>query len=254
MPSSADPPFDPNQQSISLDALTKAFAQVMGAEASTSESSATDTERGEPGEPEEKFDSTAMETASLSVTTCESQPAIWEVCPIGPRTILEAMLFVGDPENRPLSSARAAELMRDVAADEIPTLVAELNRRYTAASQPFRIAGDSGGYRMTLRREYQSVGCRLRARARETRLSQAAIDVLALVAYEQPLTSEKLNHMRGKPCSHLLAHLVRRGLLRMERLNTKRRMPHYYTTDRFLRLFNIDSLEDLPRGEDSTPS
>ena len=80
-----------------------------------------------------------------------------------------------------------------------------------------------------------------------------AIDVLALVAYQQPLTGEKIHRLRGKPSSHILSHLVRRGLLRIERPAAKRRTPHYHTTERFLQLFNLQSLDDLPRSEDSGP-
>ncbi|NLF07030.1 MAG: SMC-Scp complex subunit ScpB, partial [Pirellulaceae bacterium] len=85
------------------------------------------------------------------------------------------------------------------------------------------------------------------------RLSQAAIDVLALVAYEQPITGEKIQQLRGKPSRHVLAHLVRRGLLRIERPEPKRRTAYYRTTDRFLRVFNLESLDDLPQSADDGP-
>jgi segregation and condensation protein B len=88
---------------------------------------------------------------------------------------------------------------------------------------------------------------------REARLSQAAIDVLALVAYQQPIAGDQIQKLRNKPSSHVLAHLVRRGLLRIERPGAARRAPHYYTTDRFLRLFNLGSLDDLPRSEEAGP-
>ena len=160
---------------------------------------------------------------------------------------------MGNRDNRPLTPARAAELMRDVAPDEIPSLVDELNRRYSARGAPYRIVGEEDGYRLTLCREFHPLRNRFYGRIREARLSQAAIDVLALVAYRQPLTGEKIGRLRGKPSSHVLAHLVRRGLLRIERPDAKRRTPHYYTTDRFLRLFNLQSLDDLPRSEDAGP-
>ena len=128
-----------------------------------------------------------------------------------------------------------------------------MNRRYAARGAPYRIVGEGDGYRLTLRREFHPLRNRFYGRIREARLSQAAIDVLALVAYQQPITGEKIGRLRGKPSSHVLAHLVRRGLLRIERPDPKRRTPHYYTTDRFLRLFNLQSLDDLPRSEDAGP-
>ena len=89
---------------------------------------------------------------------------------------------------------------------------------------------------------------RFYGRIREARLSQAAIDVLALVAYQQPITGEKLGRLRGKPSSHMLAHLVRRGLLRIERPDPKRRISHYRTTDRFLKLVQSASRWTTCRG------
>ena len=230
MSSSAEPPFDSQSQGISLDELAEAFAQVMGAEPHRT------AESPPPDSP-----ATVQAEATVEPASELSQHAAAEddPCPISPRTILEAMLFVGNRDNRPLSPGRAAESMRDVTPDEIPPLVDELNRRYAAQGAPYHVVGEGDGYRLTLQRE--------------ARLSQAAIDVLALVAYQQPITSEKIGRLRGKPSNHVLTHLVRRGLLRIERPEPKRRTPHYYTTDRFLRLFNLQSLDDLPRSEDSGP-
>jgi segregation and condensation protein B len=247
MPPSADPPFNSQQQGISLDELAQAFAQVMGVEPKRAVEpaalpAADPLEHGEPA---------TTEPAAVAV----AKPAMLEdACPISPRTILEAMLFVGAPDNRPLSPARAAELMRDVEAAELPALVKEMNHRYAAEGSPYCIVGEGDGYRLTLRGEFRVLRNRFYGRIREARLSQAAIDVLALAAYQQPITNEKISRLRGKPSSHLLAHLVRRGLLRIERPDVKRRTPHYYTTGRFLRLFNLESLDDLPRGEDSEPT
>ena len=61
---------------------------------------------------------------------------------------------MGNRDNRPLSPRRAAELMRDVDADEIPSLVDELNRRYDEPAAPYQIVGEGDGYRLTLRREF----------------------------------------------------------------------------------------------------
>ena len=131
--------------------------------------------------------------------------------------------------------------------------MAELNRRYDADGAPYHIVGEGDGYRLALRDEFHPLRNRFYGRIREARLSQAAIDVLALVAYQQPITGEQIRRLRGRPSSHVLAHLVRRGLLRIERPEPNRRTPHYYTTDRFLRLFNLASLDDLPRSEESGP-
>ncbi len=250
MSPSPDPPFESQPQGISLDELAEAFAQVMGGQPRRAADPAAP--GGEPAQAPP-----AVEAAGVAPPIAEPaspQPAdADDACPLNPRTILEAMLFVGNRDNRPLSAARAADLMRDVEPDEIPSLVDELNRSYEARVAPYRIVGEGDGYRMTLCRELHALRDRFYGRLREARLSQAAIDVLALVAYRQPLTGEKISHLRGRPSNHVLAHLVRRGLLRIERPEAERRRPHYCTTDRFLRLFNLQTLDDLPRSEDAGP-
>jgi segregation and condensation protein B len=251
MSPSADPPFDPQQQGISLDELADAFAEVMGVEPRRAAESPAGVVGDQPGGV--PADAASLDSQPVAETPAEEPADKDDCCPISPRSILEAMLFVGNRDNRPLSPARAAELMRDVEPDEIPSLVDELNRRYAGSGAPYRIASEGEGYRLRLGDEFDRVRSRFYGRIRQARLSQAAIDVLALVAYQQPITGEKIGHLRGKPSSHVLAHLVHRGLLRIERPDPKRRTPHYYTTDRFLRLFNMQSVDDLPRSEDAGP-
>jgi segregation and condensation protein B len=239
------------QEGISLDELAQAFAQVMGA----APRSKTDVEQAAQStamsDQPSAVDQQAIEAHDVSAEQPDLAAVQEDACPISPLSILEAMLFVGNCDNKPLSTQKAAELMRDVAAEEIPTLIEELNQRYAAASCPYQIVGQCDGYRFTLRKSYSALINKFYGRIREARLSQAAIDVLAIVAYQQPLTGERVSRLRSKPSSHILAQLVRRGLLRIERPDSKRRTPHYYTTERFLRLFNLQSLDDLPRSEDA---
>lgn len=252
MSQSPEPSAEPRrQEGISLEELAQAFAQVMGAaprpkpegEETVESPGATDQPAATAGEMIEAQPETADQT-SLA-------PAQEDACPVSPLSILEAMLFVGNRDNKPISANKAAELMRDVAAEEIPTLIEQLNQRYDADNSPYYIIGVDDGYRLTLRKRYSVLRNKFYGRIREARLSQAAIDVLALVAYRQPLTGEQVSKMRGKPSIHILTQLVRRGLLRIERAESKRRTPHYFTTDRFLGLFNLQSLEDLPRSEET---
>jgi segregation and condensation protein B len=173
-----------------------------------------------------------------------------EACDVSPRSILEAMLFVGHPANEPLTAVEVAGLMRGVLPEEIDELVRELNEEYAADGAPYTIASVGAGYQMQLREEFAPLHDKLLGRVREAKLSQAAIDILAVVAYQQPITRAELDKTRGKPAGGLLAQLVRRDLLRIERPADKPREPLYYTTDRFLALFGLDSLDDLPRSHD----
>ena len=233
MPATPDPPFENQPQGISLDELAAAFAQAMGTAPPAVEPStpADEAEAAPPGE-----------AASLP----EPPADVDDGCPISPRSILEAMLFVGNRDGAPLPPARAAELMRGVEPGEIAALVDELNARYEAGACPYRIISEGAGYRLTLRPEMYGLRERFFGKVREAKLSQAAIDTLALVAYQQPLAADKVSQLRGKPSGHVLSQLVHRGLLRIER-EAPRRTALYYTTDRFLELFGLESLDDLPR-------
>ncbi len=245
----ADPPFDPEQQGISLSELAEAFAQVMGT--TPRRQDADEAARLEGNEPDERGGES--ESAASPELAVETESGADDACPISPRTIVEAMLFVGNRDGQPLTARRAAELMRDVGEEEIPALIDELNRQYEAMGTPYYVVNEVGGYRLVLREEMRPLQNRFFGRVREARLSQAAVDVLALVAYEQPITGEKISQLRGKPSGHVVNQLVRRGLLRVERPDPKKRTAHYRTTDRFLQLFSLDSLEDLPRDDSAPP-
>jgi segregation and condensation protein B len=171
-------------------------------------------------------------------------------CEISPRTILEALLFVGSPSGEPIAGQSVAALMRGVRPAEIDALVRELNVQYTARRCPYHIVSVGAGYRLSLRDEFARVRDKFYGKVRQARLSQAAIEVLSAVAYHESLTAEEVSKLRGTPSGQILAQLVRRQLLRLEAGDKKSRRARYYTTERFLELFGLESLADLPRSQD----
>jgi segregation and condensation protein B len=166
---------------------------------------------------------------------------------VTPQTILEAMLFIGHPLGEPLTSEQIAGLMRGVRAAEIDELIQELNETYDRDGSVYRIANHGAGYRLELRGEWGPIRDRFYGRVKEARLSQSAVDVLAVVAYQQPISGEEVDKLRGKPSGGVLSQLVRRDLLHVERPAPKA-PPLYRTTARFLDLFNLDELSDLPQS------
>jgi segregation and condensation protein B len=256
MAQTPEPPSEPpKEQGISLDELAAAYAQSMGGraeQAAPPEEPQADQQTTEASEDPlaETPEDGASADAGAGLPLPDAEPSDDDPCPVSPATILEAMLFVGNQQNEPLCADRAAELMRGVKPEEIPALIDGLNRRYAANRCPYRIVGEKAGYRLALDKAFEPVRNRFYGRVREARLSQAALDVLAIVAYRQPVTSEEVNRLRDTPSSHILSQLVRRQLLRIERLPEKPRHPTYHTTDRFLELFGIESLDDLPQVED----
>jgi segregation and condensation protein B len=170
--------------------------------------------------------------------------------PVTPRMIVEGLLFVGAADGRPLASDEIAAQIRNVAAAEVEALVAELNDAYRQDGAAYEIVTAPGGHRLQLRAELAPVRERFRGQVRSAKLTPATLEVLSLVAYRQPVTGEDVNRLRGSQSYAILAQLVRRQLVRVERPTQAPRKAKYHTTDRFNRLFGVSGPADLPRSED----
>jgi segregation and condensation protein B len=221
-----------DDQGISLEELSESFAQLIGEDKTPSAADA-----------ESDVDSEADDGDEMELSLDDD-------CPTTPKTILEAMLFVGHPSNEPLTGRMAAGLIRGVSPTEVDELVKELNADYEAAAAPYRIVSVGAGYRMALLPKFEGLRERFYGRIRQARLSQSAIDILALVAYNQPISKDRVNELRQHPSGAILTQLVRRQLLEIERVDSKPRQTLYRTTPRFLELFGIESLDDLPRSQE----
>jgi len=162
--------------------------------------------------------------------------------------ILEALLFVGGP---PLTAARAAEVIRNLSDDQFHQAIAELNQAYREQGRPYGIQSQDACYVLALRPGYRFVIEKFQAGARQARLSAAAVDVLAIVAYRQPVSRREVEGLRGHESGLILRQLVRRGLVAaVSRAESGGREVQYGTTQRFLTLFGLGSLDELPQTED----
>jgi segregation and condensation protein B len=177
----------------------------------------------------------------------ESPPVEEAASPPPLRRIIEAMLFVG---GAPLTAARAAEAVRGLTVEQFRDLLDELNRDYRQQGRPYRIQVREQGCELVLQPQFRGVLDRLYGSTREARLSPAALDVLALVAYRQPLTKQDVEGLRGAESAGALRQLVRLGLIAVQRGEADQREVMYSTTSRFLTLFQLRSLDDLPRTQD----
>lgn len=228
---------------LSLEGLSQAFAAML----STGDDPYAPVAEAPPADAA-PTDETAALLAKVQAEEAAQQAAD-QHCELSPRSILEAMLFVGTPGGETLTSAQVASLMRGVRAAEIDDLVRELNASYRTSGCPYTIESVGAGYRMALKPEFAGVRERFYGRVRQAKLSPAAIEVLAAVAYNESLTAEELTAMRGNS-NHLLTQLVRRQLLRIERSEEQPNQPRYFTTPRFLQIYGLDSLADLPQSQD----
>jgi segregation and condensation protein B len=159
--------------------------------------------------------------------------------------ILEALLFVGGP---PLTAQRAAEIIRGLSEVDFHQAIDSLARSYRAQNRPYHIQLQDHGYVLLLRPRFNSVREKIFGGVREARLSQQAVDVLSLVAYRQPATRQEIDSLRGADSAAILRLLIRHGLVALQR--GEDRETRYATTPRFLQLFGLSSLDDLPQTQD----
>lgn len=204
-------------------------------------------------------DSAATASAGVAASThrprlaagTERQPSLDELehSNVSPFQVIEASLFVG---GTPLTSKKIGALLRNsFDVDFVERTIDELNDQYVAEGRPYEIRLGDGGYRLELRPEYE----KLRQRAygsgpREVKLSQDILEVLALVAYQQPISQEEVESHGKQNAGNLLRQLLRRDLVAIQRGEGGRKDIRYLTTPRFLTVFGIGSLDELPQPDD----
>jgi segregation and condensation protein B len=150
-----------------------------------------------------------------------------------------------------LTAERAAAAIRGLTSSQFAQAIASLNQDYRRQGRPYFIQAQGQGFSLVLRPHFRSVVERLYGPTREARLSPPAIDVLALVAYRQPVAKQEIDSIRGAESGALLRQLVRRNLIAVvQRGEAGRREVLYGTTPRFLELFQLSSLDDLPQTAD----
>jgi len=169
-----------------------------------------------------------------------------EAEPVSSRQVIEAVLFVG---GEPITSRKLCGVLRgEFQPDHVSTLIDELNELYSAEQRPYEIRLLEGGYQIKLRPEFDPIRRRVFGMgAREVKLSQDALEILALVAYEQPITRAEVEEFGKKNASSLLSQLVRRELLEVDRSDGGGRKVKYRTTARFLSVFGIGHPDELPQ-------
>ncbi len=171
--------------------------------------------------------------------------------PPSPEQIIEAMLFVG---GHPLTAAVACSAIRGLSPEQFQQAIDALNKRYREQWRPYLIEPRDDGFVLAIRPAYRHLRERLFGGPRETRLSQPALDVLAVVAYRQPVSKAEVDALRGIDSGAVLRQLVRLGLVAVQhRAEAGSREVRYGTTARFLSTFGLSSLDDLPRLGEATP-
>ena len=158
--------------------------------------------------------------------------------------IVEALLFASD---RPLSANDIRECVPDPPLSEIKVALEELCREYEEMGRSFTLKEVGEGYQFRTRSRYAAHVLRM-FRTTPTRLSRAALETLAIVAYKQPILRQEIERLRGVDVGGILKTLMEKNLIRiLGRKNLPGRPLIYGTTKRFLEVFDLKDLESLPR-------
>lgn len=159
------------------------------------------------------------------------------------KAAIEAILFANGSSVETKRIAQALEITESQAEENISALIDD----YNSANRGITIIKLDDAYQMVSCKEYAPQIRTVMDLRRNTPLSQAALEVLAVVAYNQPVTKAFVEQVRGVDCSGVIGSLTAKGLVEEKgRLELPGRPLLYGTTENFLRCFNINSLEELP--------
>jgi len=160
---------------------------------------------------------------------------------------LEAVLFLA---REPITSRKLAHLANLTDGTEARTLVRRLRQRYDARASGFQVVEVAGGFQLLTRPAFGKWLRRMQPTPIEARLSGPAMETLAVVAYCQPVLRAEIEAIRGVQCGEILRQLMDRELVRIAgRADDLGRPFLYGTTKRFLQVFGLRHLEDLPRAD-----
>lgn len=163
------------------------------------------------------------------------------------KSALEAMMFVsGD-----LLSAKDASEVLGIGKNEAIELFRELKKEYDEDERGIRIREVNNSFQFVTDESQEVYIRKLCTPVKVKRLSQAALEVLAIVAYKQPVTRGEIDSIRGIKCERVLDGLISKGLVNITgRSDGVGRPLLYGTTDEFLKKFGLETLSDLPDFDD----
>jgi segregation and condensation protein B len=161
--------------------------------------------------------------------------------------VVEALLFASDA---PLSAAEIARVHEELDEERVEATIAELRAEYEREGRAFGIFEIAGGYQLLTRPEYASALERFDTVRGSPRLSTAALETLAIIAYRQPVGRAEVEEIRGVAAGGVLKTLQERGMVEVVgRAEGLGRPLLYGTTRTFLEHFGFNSLADLPAAD-----
>ena len=195
-------------------------------------------------EPEDQQPQPSPEAPDGPAASVEQiEPADGE--PAVDQQLVEALLF---STHHPLTAGRIADVLELPTPKGIRRTIAELNKAYEETGRCFRIEQVAGGFQMLTLAVFGPTLQKLHAREADTRLTKAAQETLAVIAYKQPVLRTDVEAIRGVSCGETIRSLMEKRLVKIAgRAELPGRPILYGTTRRFLETFGLNSLKDLPQ-------
>jgi len=168
-----------------------------------------------------------------------------------PKQILEAVLFASD---QPVGLSTLVDVLDDRDAAEVEALLRELGDEYDTTGRGVTLAEIAGGYQILSRKECSPWVERMLRTRRKVRLSKAALEALAIVAYRQPITKVEIDSIRGVDSAGVLHTLLERNLVTIKgRSKGVGRPLLYASTPEFLSYMGLRDLDELPELKELAP-
>lgn len=170
-----------------------------------------------------------------------------------PENFIEALIFASD---KSISVEEIKQVMEDaqiqkLKPEQIKAMVNNIRLKYDSLNIALELVFINGGYQFLTRKEYYPVVNQLQIQRSKKRLSQAALETLAIVAYKQPLTKLEIEQIRGVNCDYTVQKLLEKELISiMGKADTVGKPILYGTSSLFMDYFGINSTADLPQLAD----
>ena len=160
---------------------------------------------------------------------------------------LEALLL---STHHPLTAGRLAELLDLETTKPLRKAIKALNEQYASGGRSFRIEQVAGGFQILTLPDHGDLLKKFHQKEVDAKLTRAAIETLAIIAYKQPILRADVEAIRGVACGETIRSLMEKRLVKIAgRAEEPGRPILYGTTKRFLELFGLNSIKDLPQPE-----
>ena len=161
------------------------------------------------------------------------------------KRIIEALIFASEG---PLDIGKIKAVLEGLNSRTIKKHIAEINKGYEESGSPFEVIEVAGGYQIVTREEYAEWISKLNKARAAGRMTQKALETLAIIAYKQPITKAEIESIRGVNVDGVVRTLIERNLISITGREKAPGNPLLYgTTKFFLESFGLKSLSDLPK-------